>query len=139
MIITDLDKLREKSKDFKGTANDLRDIIHELERELKESKMSGVGLAAIQIGIPMKVAIVRSNKLTLDLVNAEIISASEMIVSKKEGCLSVRKYVDTHRMHKITLKNGDGKIYKLEGFEAIICQHELDHFLGVLITDRSVK
>lgn len=139
MIETDLDKLRVPSKDFKGSDNDLIDIVKELEKELKNCEIKGVGLAAIQIGIPVKVAIVRYKNLKLDLYNPEVLSASDMIVSKKEGCLSVRKYVDTHRMNKVTIKNGDGNIYNFEGFEAIICQHEIDHLYGILITDRSIE
>ena len=49
------------------------------------------------------------------------------------------KYIDTNRMNKITVKNGDGKEHSLEGFEAVVVQHELDHWDGILFLDRGVE
>lgn len=140
MIITDLKILRTKSKDCPDDKVGFIQLIKTLEDELANSENPGVGLSAIQINVPIKVAIVRTEKLSLDLYNTEIVSGHTPIISKGEGCLSIpNTFMDTIRMNNITIKNGDGKVYELNGFEAIICQHEIDHFAGILITDRVVK
>ena len=142
MIVTDLKILRYKSTELLDEDEEwsLKHIVNRLELELNASKMKGVGLSAIQIGITIRVCIIRTDKLSLDLYNAKIISGSESIIFKGEGCLSIPEvYLDTRRMNKITVLNGDGKEYKLEGFEAVVCQHEIDHFDGILFLDRGVK
>lgn len=139
MIVTDLKILKSKSLDLDDAIDSLYDIIKELEINLEESEIEGAGLSAIQIGLPTRVCIIRTKKLSLDLYNSEIISGSEPIVFKGEGCLSIpNKYIDTHRMNNITVKNGDGREYNLEGFEAVVVQHELDHWDGILMLDRRV-
>ena len=140
MIVTDLEILRSKSAIFVLNDEALESVISQLEKELKISKIKGVGLSAIQIGMPIKVCIIRTDKLSLNLYNAKIISGSEQIVFKGEGCLSIPGvYLDTRRMNKITVLNGDGKEYKLEGFEAVVVAHEIDHFDGILFLDRGVE
>lgn len=138
-IITDLERLKTKSNKFEGNPEDLQDLIQCLERELNGSVMKGVGLSAIQINLQLRVAIIRTEKLSLNLHNTEIIEGSEMFIYDGEGCLSIpNTFISTRRMLKVTLKNGDGRIYKLEGFEAIVAQHEIDHWNGVLILDRQI-
>lgn len=151
MIITDLKILRNKSALFildSNLDNDigvlageetLDGIIEDLDKELKKSKIKGAGLSAIQIGLPLRVAIIRTEELSMNLYNAKIVGGSEPIVFKGEGCLSIpNKYVDTNRMLKIRVKNGNGEEFDLQGFEAIVCQHELDHWDGILFTDREI-
>lgn len=139
MIITDLETLRNKSIDYDYKEHLLDQIIGLLNKELIESKIKGVGLSGIQIGIPIKICIIRTEKLFLNLYNTKIISGSEPIVFKGEGCLSIpNKFVDTLRMNKIIIRNGDGKEYKLEGFNAVVVQHEIDHWNSILITDRRI-
>jgi len=140
MIVTDLKTLRSKSYDFIiDKDNTLELMIKTLETELKASEIKGVGLSAIQIGLPMRVCIIRTDELSLDLYNAKIVGGSEPIVFKGEGCLSIpNKYVDTTRMLKIRVKNGDGEECDLQGFEAVVVQHELDHWDGILFIDREV-
>lgn len=138
-IITDLNRLRTKSHKFDGTDAELEELISCLDRELDASSTRGVGLSAIQINLPLQVAIIRTDNLNLNLYNAKIIEGSEMVISKNEGCLSMPGvFVDTRRMNRITIENGDGQIHKLAGFEAIVVQHELCHWHGQLITDYAV-
>jgi peptide deformylase len=140
MIITDLKILRKKSKDFIGTKKEFKEIIKKLEIELKNCKMNGVGLCAIQIGIPIKIAIIRSKNLNLNLYNAKILEGSGIFIFNGEGCLSFpNKFIDTQRLEKITVLNGDGKKYHLNGLEAIIVQHEIDHQNGIIIFDRKFE
>lgn len=138
-ITKNLTILKQKSKDFQGDSTRLEGIIKLLELNLKESKRKGIGLSAIQIEIPEKVAIIRTDKLNINLYNTRILKASDMRVSYGESCLSLPDvYVNILRPHKITIKNGDGKIYDLEGLEAVCCLHEIDHWHAILITDRVI-
>lgn len=137
MIVTDLETLRNKSAIFILDDEALDKIIAMLEKELEASKIKGAGLSAIQIGLPLRVCIIRTDKISLNLYNARIVGGSEPIIFKGEGCLSIPGiYLDTQRMNKITVLNGDKKEYELEGFEAVVVSHELDHFDGILFTDR---
>lgn len=140
MIITDLKILRSKSVEYAESKHNLPEVIETLELALELSEIKGAGLSAIQIGLPVRICIIRTDKLSLDLYNAKITSGSEVITFKGEGCLSIPdKYIDTKRMNKITVKNGNGKDYQLEGFEAVVVQHELDHFEGILFLDRGIE
>lgn len=136
MITDNIQTLRLKSEPFEGSPEDLKNLIELLEMELLLSPIEGVGLSAIQISIPKKVSIIRSGGFKLDLYNAEIILKQQPFVFKQEGCLSVPgRFSDTRRFNLIEVKNGDGKVHKLSGFNAVICQHELDHWFGLLFTD----
>lgn len=138
MIVTDLKILRKKSKEHTGIQPDLAILIQHLEQELIDCERNGIGLSAIQINIPLKVAIIRTEKLNLDLYNATIISASGSEIAI-EGCLSLpNQWVNVERPTEITLKNGDGKLYELKGFEARVALHEIHHWDGILIIDIAV-
>ena len=109
-----------------------------LREELAQSKMPGVGLAAPQIGINKRIAIVTNGPESLCLVNPKIIETKGMLVHKGEGCLSIPgKTFNTYRFREIRLvddQHPSGIV--ATGLAAIIIQHELDHLDGVLITDR---
>lgn len=136
-MVTDLEILRSKSAIFILNNDALESVISQLEKELRASKIKGVGLSAIQIGMPLRICIIRTEKLSLNLYNAKIIHGEGYYLFKGEGCLSVPDtYVDTLRMDFVTIKNGDGKEHELHGFEAVVAQHELDHWNGILMLDR---
>lgn len=152
MIVQSLETLRIKSQPFTGSKEDLEAIIASLEFELKEGSHFGVGLSAIQIGVPERVSIIRINhkikqggvkreiKESYNLYNAEIIKKLNPFVFKGEGCLSVPdKICDTNRYNEIIVKNGNGKEYEFSGFVAVVVQHELDHVEGIIFTDRETK
>jgi peptide deformylase len=136
MIVTDQEELRKKSEDFKGTASELNQLFSLLEYELKDSNIPGVGLSGIQIGIPIRVAIIRSLNFSLNLYNAKIIKGFGSQI-KEEGCLSLpNQWMNVERKTEIEIKNGDGEIITLKNFNARVAQHEMDHWEGILITDR---
>jgi len=150
MIIIDKETLKIKSEDFEGNEDDLQSIIDCLEFDLENSPVGGHGLSAIQIGIPKRVAIVRIKNYikkqkrvvtkSYNLYNATIIEKSQPFVFKGEGCLSIPDtYKETNRFNQVTILNGDGKEIKFSGLEAVIIQHELDHWDGILFTDRESK
>jgi len=142
MIITDIKQLRIPCKDVKP--EQVKEIIQKLEAELAQNKKSGIGLAANQIGIDAKVAIIRiPNKEKIDLINPKIVEYDGEIVFYKENCLSLpdlKKEITTQRYEQITIENGfDEAKYVFYGVEAIIAQHEVDHLEGKLIIDRKAQ
>jgi peptide deformylase len=147
MISTNEQTLRLKSELFEGTEEELKELIRCLEFEMNNSKRPGIGLSAIQIMIPKRVAIIRilykdkrlkiERMQEINLYNAEIIEAKQPFVFKQEGCLSMpNTYCDTDRYNWIKIKNGDGKEEQYSGLVAVAIQHELDHWDGKLVTDR---
>ncbi len=133
-IITDLKFLKQKSTETWIPEESL-EIIRDLEDSLDLDK--GIGLTAIQIGIPKKVAIIRMPKLKLDLVNPVLLEKYDKFRFQKERCLSLPGLaIDTTRYMDIMIKNGDGKIFSFYGLEAIVVQHEIDHMNGLTILDR---
>ena len=141
MIITNIEQLHKPCREAKP--DEVEDIIQQLETELAQHK-TGIGLAANQIGLDIKVAIIRiPDKEKVDLINPKIIEHSKEIVFYQESCLSLpdlKKPLTTQRHKQITIENGFDKAkYVLYGMEAIACQHEIDHLNGLLITDRQAK
>ena len=102
----------------------------------------GVGLAAPQIGINIRLSVVDvggENPQQLVLVNPEIIAA-EGLIEYQEGCLSVPSVYDTvRRAEKVTLRAQDkfGDYYEMnaEGLLGECFQHEIDHLNGKLFVD----
>jgi peptide deformylase len=105
----------------------------------------GVGLAAVQIGVPQRLIVVdvnheESGKHLLRLVNP-LITAREGEIIWEEGCLSVVDYTaEVRRSAKIEVKawTPDEReiILQADGLLAVALQHELDHLDGKLFIDR---
>lgn len=101
----------------------------------------GVGLAAPQINISKQIAVIETDGQQYVLINPKIIARSDDMIIFKEGCLSVPdKELEIFRHQKITIQyideNGINTRLKAEDFLAVVCQHEIDHLNGVLMTDR---
>jgi peptide deformylase len=107
-----------------------------------------VGIAAPQVGSPLRIAVMDASihpKTTsshgpLVLVNPRILAAEGAVVNR-EGCLSVPDFTgNVRRATRIHLAahNRDGEEFRvwMEGFEAVIAQHEVDHLDGLLFLDR---
>ena len=136
MIVTDIKELRLPIEEV--DLDEGLEIISNLEEELsKESH--GIGLAAPQIGIKKKVAIIRFEE-DLNLINPIIISRNQPVIMRGEACLSLPGVsVDTQRYREVFVKDlqrPDGFI--AVGNIAIALQHEIDHLEGILIIDRTV-
>ena len=105
-------------------------------------KADGVGLAAPQVGILRRIAVVditEDHSGLLELVNPEI-TEKDGEQTGREGCLSVpgRQGVVTRPMKiKVRFQDQNGDYYELEteGFEARAICHELDHLDGTLYID----
>ncbi len=107
----------------------------------------GVGLAAPQVGVNLQIVVYDpaakdEPRRPQVLINPEVTLSDDTIVSEKEGCLSVpldyRASVVRSKSIHLKATNLDGEVFErdIEGFEAIIVQHETDHLKGVLFIDR---
>ena len=143
MIITDVDKLRENC----GLVDpkDTREIIRELEKELEAANkysLTGIGLAAPQIGINKRVAIIRIDNIKFDLVNCSIEKKVDP-TAFREGCLSIPgKSVFVERYNEVMINdNLLGNINKFVAFGLVsVCiQHEMDHWDGILMVDKAIS
>lgn len=113
--------------------------------DMKETlhKANGCGLAAPQVGVLRRIALVEVEKGKLyELINPEII-AREGTQNEMEGCLSIPgEWGITERPEKVTVRamNRNGEMYEVsgEGLMARALCHELDHLDGVLYKDKAI-
>jgi len=105
---------------------------------------NGIGLAAIQIGVPKRIIVMdlskEKEKKPLFFVNPEINNKNKVYSVYEEGCLSVpNQFAEIERPSTCEVKyldyNGNEKILKAEGLLATCIQHEMDHLEGVLFID----
>lgn len=137
-IITDQNFLKIPCE--KVNFEEVSNIILQLEKSLKDSEVEGIGLAANQIGIKKRVAIIRMDKISINLVNADITSSYDKILVDGEGCLSFPGRTEkTFRFNEIHVKN---EVYPYNfiavGLLSVAIQHELDHLNGILFTERAL-
>ena len=105
----------------------------------------GIGLAAIQVGVPKRIIVIDiskndEEKKPVFFVNPEIIWTSEKNVSYEEGCLSVPgQFAEINRPDMCHIKfldyYGKKKELKTSGLLATCIQHEIDHLEGILFID----
>lgn len=123
--------------------------IQRLVRDMLEtmSEYDGVGLAAPQVHVSKRLVICGGGEdengepLVRVLINPEIRAATAELGGLWEGCLSLpglRGYVERPREVEVKAWNEKGERvqFSLEGFPAIVIQHEADHLDGVLFVDR---
>ena len=113
---------------------------------------AGMGLAAIQLGIPKRYFVIsyKNDDGTFEeykVINPKIVSYSEELiyVEEGEGCLSVNRYVEgiVPRHARITVEffdeNGNKVTKRVREEIAVAFQHEIDHLNGLLFTDKIDK
>ncbi len=118
----------------------------ELVRDMAETMYAapGVGLAAPQIGVHQRIAVIDVS--AKDDAPELIVAINPVIIHadgesyEEEGCLSVPKYAANVRRHaRVVVKalnlDGEEVTYKADGLLAIAFQHEMDHLDGVLFID----
>lgn len=142
MIITDPDLLRAEC--LPVLPEEIGSLRDQLERELKRSEelgRPGIGLSAIQIGIKKRMAIVRipgNSAFHFDLINCRITKGFDPAACSGEGCLSVPdKYETTLRYQEIVVEDNlsEHSSFILTGLPAVVAQHEIDHWYGILLPD----
>jgi peptide deformylase len=140
MIITDESILRTPCEDV--LPEEVDDIVVLLEQELKlsaERGNEGIGLAAPQIGIFKKVAIVRLGKYSINLINPIIEQKYDLQVFDGEGCLSFPgKKEKTRRYMEVVVSSGSQKFIATD-LLAVVIQHETDHLYNKLLPDYAIK
>jgi len=140
-------RLRLKSEPVKAISKDIRALVDDMFETMYAAP--GIGLAAIQIGVPARV-------VTMDLakkdepqqpqvfINPEITWASDEKATYEEGCLSIPEYyeeVARPKAVKVKFLDLDGKQHEIDadGLLATCLQHEIDHINGVLFIDHISK
>lgn len=128
---------------------EITDEIRQLAADMTETMYAapGVGLAAPQVGRSVRLLVMdpgvqEGERSPRVLINPELEPMGEVIVSEQEGCLSVplNYRADVPRFSKVRLKatslDGTPVDEVLEGFPAVVLQHEVDHLDGTLFIDR---
>lgn len=104
----------------------------------------GIGLAAPQIGLNLRLAVINTKEGPLHIFNPEITKFSWAKEWGEEGCLSVPKvFGQVKRSKKIICryldKNGEEKSIQASGLMARVFQHEIDHLDAILFIDKAKK
>jgi len=138
------DTLLKKSKSVERVDDRIIQLLDDLKDTLKH--VNGVGLAAVQVGVLRRVAIIfdfeaeKPKDKIIELINPEIISKSGE-QTDLEGCLSFPgKYGEVTRPQIVKVKtltrNGGTRTYIGEGLIARAFCHEIDHMDGVVFTKK---
>ncbi len=150
--------LKQRSKPVAAVTDETRALMDDMLETMYAAP--GIGLAAIQIGEPVRVIVMDLGDRTIDgprppegaapdeeaarnpryFVNPEILEASEEKQPYEEGCLSVPEiYDEVERPSRVKLRylnyNGEQIEEWAEGLYAVCIQHEMDHLNGVLFID----
>ncbi len=146
--------LREKSKEIKKIDNNIISLVDDMIDTMFKNK--GLGLSAIQVGIPLRIFIIdwveereenvsddkeRSKENIKIFINPVLYNFKEKFIMENEGCLSipgVREDVERFYYVSIDAFNLDGEKFTInaEGILAVALQHEFDHLEGKLFIDR---
>jgi peptide deformylase len=143
IIILPDKRLRAVSQPVKKIDREIKDLVADMFETMYDAP--GIGLAAIQVGVPKRV-------ITMDLakkedaqeprvlINPEILWRSDEKATYEEGCLSIPEfYEEVERPAQVRVKylDLDGKEQEVEanGLLATCLQHEIDHLNGVLFID----
>ena len=143
LVILPDSKLRLVSEPVKDITDEIRRLAEDMLDTMYDAP--GVGLAAIQVGVPVRMVTMDVSKSDderqpLVLINPQITWSSEEKRAYEEGCLSIPEYyeeVERPDRIKYRYRNLDGEIVEAEaeGVMATCLQHEIDHLNGVLFID----
>jgi len=155
IVFSDDPLLRETSRRVRSFDAGVQKLIDDMIETMREA--DGIGLAAIQVGVPERIIIVEVPVIPDDLeeseeleepletecyvvVNPELARASREKEEGLEGCLSIPGWVGEVERHRaITVegldREGQDMRIKAEGLLARVFQHEIDHCHGVLFID----
>jgi peptide deformylase len=143
-ILTEPNKiLRQVSQPVDNVGDEERKLMKDMLETMYDS--NGIGLAAIQIGIPKRIIVMDlskdgEKKEPRYFVNPIIKDKNEKKNTYEEGCLSVpNQFAEIDRPSSCEVEyldfNGDKKILKADGLLATCIQHEMDHLEGILFID----
>ena len=143
-ILTEPDKiLRQKSIEVETVGKNEQKIMNDMLETMYHA--NGIGLAAIQIGVPKRIIVMdisksEENKNPLYFVNPVIRSKNSENSTYEEGCLSVPNFfaeIDRAKECEVEYLDykGEKKLLKAKGLLATCIQHEMDHLEGILFID----
>ncbi len=130
--------LRQKAKRVPRVDNGIRKLIDDMVETMLAAP--GVGLAAPQVGVGLRVLVIKIDANTHVLVNPQMVKALGEQVGY-EGCLSIPGYVgEVKRAMRVVARglNRHGRPVRVkgDGLLARAIQHEIDHLNGILFIDR---
>lgn len=148
--------LRKKAKEISEDYPNLQELIENMKETMYEAY--GVGLAAPQIGLPIRLFVIDTSPFAEDedlseeereelknlkkvFINAQVLEEEGEEWAFNEGCLSIPEVrEDVFRKENVTLEYYDENFTKItetfSGLAARVIQHEYDHIEGVLFTDK---
>ena len=143
-ILTEPNKLlRQISKTVEKVKDEERKLMDDMLETMYAA--NGIGLAAIQIGVPKRIIVMdiskkENEKNPMFFVNPVIIKKNIEKATYEEGCLSVpNQFAEIDRPNSCEVEyldyNGNKKNLKAEGLLATCIQHEMDHLEGILFID----
>ncbi len=143
LVILPDSKLRLVSEPIQEITQEIRQLADDMLETMYDAP--GVGLAAIQIGVPVRMVTMDVSKSEderqpMVLINPEITWASEEKRVYEEGCLSIPEYYEeVERPDRVRFRymNLQGEVIEqdADGLLATCVQHEIDHLNGVLFID----
>ncbi len=133
-IITDEKILRQISENYDPAKHNLDEIVTNLKEMNKTAWTKGCGLAAIQIGLPVRVAWFICDGVEEVLINPKITYRKHK-KAELEGCLSIPNNQISVSRSKLIRYTSNGEEKQARGFKARIIQHEIDHMNGILNID----
>ena len=147
-ILTEPNKvLRKISKPVEKVGKEEQKLMDDMLETMYSA--NGIGLAAIQIGIPKRIIVMdisknESKKEPRYFVNPVIKNKNSLKTTYEEGCLSVpNQFAEIDRPKTCEVEyldyNGEKKILKANGLLATCIQHEMDHLEGILFIDHLSK
>ncbi len=133
--------LRQKAKVVAQVDDAVRTLVDDLFETMRAAR--GVGLAANQIGVARRVAVVDVGEDApppLVLINPVIVERGDEVETAEEGCLSIPEiFGDVERRAHVVVEaiDRDGRPYRAaaDGYKARAIQHEIDHLDGILFLD----
>ncbi|MGH2446982.1 MAG: peptide deformylase, partial [Chloroflexota bacterium] len=131
--------LRQKAKKIRRVDDSIQRLVDDLIDTVLDAP--GAGLAAPQIGIPLRALVTNVDETMHVLLNPQVVAESEEEIEADEACLSIPGWTGpVMRKERVTVRglNEKGKSVKLkvEEWEARVFQHEIDHLDGILYIDK---
>ena len=135
--------LRQVSQPVEQVGESEKELMNDMLETMYAAR--GIGLAAIQIGVPKRIIVMdlskeENKKLPIYFVNPVITKKNNEKTTYEEGCLSVpNQFAEIDRPSKCEVEyldyNGNKQNLQVEGLLATCIQHEIDHLEGILFID----
>ena len=143
-ILTEPNKiLRQISKSVEKVGKEEQQLMDDMLETMYSA--NGIGLAAIQIGVPKRIIVMdiskeKKKKNPMFFINPEINNKNKILSTYEEGCLSIpNQFAEVDRPSTCQVKfldyYGEEKIIETEGLLSTCIQHEMDHLEGILFID----